>query len=106
LDWCPWRSTELAIVTDDGALEIWDLASSTVVPLYEFRVGGKENTAAVSVAYSRETPTVVVVGLANGTATVLRTRWRRVTDTVPTAEKQRERIESLCRRRTQHTSSS
>jgi WD40 repeat protein len=106
LDWCPWRSTELAIVTDDGALEIWDLASSTVVPLYEFRVGGKENTAAVSVSYSRETPTVVVVGLANGTATVLRTRWRRVTDTVPTAEKQRERIESLCRRRTQHTSSS
>lgn len=106
LDWCPWRSTELAIVTDDGALEIWDLASSTVVPLYEFRVGGKENTAAVSVAYSRETPTIVVVGLANGMATILRMRWRRVTDTVPTAEKQRERIESLCRRRTQHTSSS
>lgn len=106
LDWCPWRSTELAIVTDDGALEIWDLASSTIVPLYEFRVGGKESIAAVSVAYSRKTPTVVVVGLANGTATVLRTRWRRVTDTVPPAEKQRERIESLCRRRTQHSSSS
>ena len=106
LDWCPWRSTELAIVTDDGALEIWDLASSTVVPLYEFRVGGKESIAAVSVKYSCETQTVVVVGLANGMATVLRTRWRRVTDTVPTAEKQRERIESLCRRRTQHSSSS
>ena len=106
LDWCPWRSTELAIVTDDGALEIWDLESSTVVPLYDLRVGGKESIAAVSVTYSRETPTVVVVGLANGMVTVLRTRWRRVTDTVPTAEKQRERIESLCRRRTQHSSSS
>jgi len=104
LDWSPWRSTELAIVTDDGKLEIWDLASSIVVPLHELHVGGKDGTAAVSVMYSRESPVVIVVGLANGTVTVLRTRWRRVTDTFPTAEKHRERIESVCRRRTQYSS--
>ena len=65
LAWSPWCSTEFAAVTDAGTLEIWDLASSVVVPKCELQITDDSRPAS-SVSYAHDAP-VIFVGCANGT---------------------------------------
>jgi len=93
LAWSPWCSTEFAAVTDAGTLEIWDLASSVVVPKCELQITDDSRPAS-SVAYAHDAP-VIFVGCANGTTHVLRMHWRDPTEGVAPKETQRKSLEDV-----------
>jgi len=93
LAWSPWCSTEFAAVTDAGTLEIWDLASSVVVPKCELQITDDSRPAS-SVSYAHDAP-VIFVGCANGTTHVLRVRWRDPTEGVAPTETQRKSLEDV-----------
>ena len=93
VDWSPWCATEFALVTDAGTIEIWDLASSTVVPKYELSITD-DKTAAVSLTYAHDAP-VILVGCASGSTHVLRMKWRDPTEGIAAKETQRERLEDV-----------
>jgi WD40 repeat protein len=93
VDWSPWCATEFALVTDAGTIEIWDLASSTVVPKHEVSITD-DKTAAVSVTYAHDAP-VIFVGCASGSTHILRMKWRDPTEGVVAKETQRERLEDI-----------
>jgi hypothetical protein len=80
-------------VTDAGTIEIWDLASSSVVPKHELSITD-DKTAAVSVTYAHDAP-VILVGCASGSTHVLRMKWRDPTEGIAAKETQRERLEEV-----------
>ena len=91
LDWSPWCATEFAIVTDDGALEIWNLATSVAVPKVVVQVTNDHQPAA-TVSYARDAP-VIIVGCANGSVFVFRITWP-IDEDVHTGDDQRRRLDS------------
>lgn len=91
--WSPWCATEFAVVTDAGTIEIWDLASSTVVPKHEVQIT-PDRTAAVSVTYAHDAP-VMYVGCATGSTRVFRINWRDPTEEVEAREIQRATLENI-----------
>jgi len=93
LAWSPWCSTEFAAVTDAGTLEIWDLASSVVVPKCELQITDDSRPAS-SVTYAHDAP-VIFVGCANGTTHVLRMHWRDPTEGVAPKETQQKSLEDV-----------
>ena len=90
LDWSPWCATEFAIVTDDGALEIWNLATSVTVPKIVVQVTN-DHQPAVTVSYARDAP-VIIVGCANGSVSVFRITWP-IDEDVHTGGEQRRRLD-------------
>jgi WD40 repeat protein len=90
LDWSPWCATEFAIVTDNGALEIWNLATSVAVPKIVVQVTNDHQPAA-TVSYARDAP-VIIVGCANGSVSVFRITWP-TDDDVHTGGEQRCRLD-------------
>lgn len=91
VEWSPWCSTEFAAATDAGTIEIWDLASSSIVPKHELQITD-DRTAAVSVSYARESP-VIIVGCASGSTRMFRINWRDPTDGIAATEIQRDELE-------------
>jgi WD40 repeat protein len=92
LDWSPWCSTEFAIVTDDGALEIWNLASSVAIPKTVVQVTS-DHTPGTVVSYARDAP-VIIVGCACGSVSLFRINWQ-IRDDVHAKSEQQRRLENL-----------
>ena len=86
-------AVSFAAVTDAGTLEIWDLASTVVVPECELQITDDSRPAS-SVSYAHDAP-VIFVGCANGTTHVLRVRWRDPTEGVAPTETQRKSLEDV-----------
>lgn len=93
IDWSPWCSTEFAVATDDGTLEIWDLASSAVVPKHVAQVTD-DHKAAVTVAYAHDAP-IILVGCASGAVCVYRLTWHHPTDGVASREARRRALDAV-----------
>lgn len=69
--WCPHNSTVFADVTDSGAVEVWDMAISTLRPVVGFAHPEGDEHKFISLLFSDNDP-ILVAATSNGSVCVFR----------------------------------
>ena len=60
VEWSPFTSTIFGCVTDNGRVEIWDLARQSVDPIIEIKVQEGASISRKSIKFSRSSQVVAV----------------------------------------------